>query len=347
MLEDLFTYMPFITFIVSFLLGLLFYFIRNFDKNRYYFMPIYTPSASYFYPEWHDENGVTLTYNENNKSITLYGYSTKPIEQVLPSDIIILYYHGNAGNIYIRIPLFKEMVEKLNARYKNGQNRNNGNNDNNGATSIGDHVIIAFDYRGFGLSDGIPSSSGILEDGMQIWDWCHRKFTQNKIVLYGESIGTSVAAYVAMKTDPNGVILKSPFTSMHSLLADMLHLPGFLRNIPHWLIPHDFLTTKWLEKGKQARYQKDIEEFNANAIDNFNVNNFNDNTRNKSMDKTWDRDGNIPTVILYNKEDELIPTRNIKELLYKYRSFALEGGHNDCDIDIAWLNGCSHVLDKI
>jgi len=307
------------------MLAVVTYFFLKFDKNKHYFMPIYTPSPNYFYKEWNEENAIMITYkndnndnandnndnaNDNNingKTITLHGYSSTPIKKILSSDIIILYFHGNAGNVYLRIPQFKEMVEKLNARYEYG----------NKGTTVREHVIIAFDYQGFGLSSGVPTSQGILEDGMQIWRWCQSKFKQNKIILYGESIGTSVSAYVYLNSIPDGIILKSPFSSMHSLISDWFHLPGFMRNIPRWFIPNDFLTGIWLEKRIQSRC-------------------------------IWEKeDKNIPIVILHNKEDKLIPTRNIKELLHKYRSFALEGGHNDCDIDIAWLNGCSYVLDKV
>lgn len=285
------------------LLGILFYIIKQFDKNRYYFMPLYTPSQDYFYPQWNPEHEIKLEFNNDTTArYNLYGYSTTPIKQILPSDVIILYMHGNAGNIYLRIPKFLGMRDAFNARYADG---------NNCITERREHVLIGFDYRGFGLSSGAPTSEGILEDGIQIMSWCRSTFPNNKIVLYGESIGSSVVAYIVSKSSRmDGIILKSPFASMHSLVCDMFHLPIALRYLVRNIIPDDFLTAEWLDSKP---------------------------LRNKE----------IPLVILHNKDDELIPTRNIQVLLDKYKSFIIEGSHNDCDIEGAWLNGCCHVLDKI
>jgi hypothetical protein len=278
-------------------------------------MPLYTPTPEYWYPEWKTSMAISHMFKntyEDNYS-TLHGYISRPVKDVLPSDIILLYLHGNAGNIYIRVPHFNEIVHCLDDVYSDG----NGN-----TTEIRKHVIVAFDYRGFGLSSGSPTVDGILEDGLQMWAWCKSRFPQNKIILYGESIGTSVVSHMALYDFPNGIILKSPFSSMHSLVADMFYLPRILCDIPKWIIPGDFLTEKWL---KDVYHSNIIMFYKGQA------------TKIKKPE----------IVILYNKKDELISTRNIKSLLDKYKSFALEGGHNDCSIDGSWLEGVCHVLDKI
>jgi hypothetical protein len=277
-------------------------------------MPLYTPTPEYWYPEWQKNMAIQHTFkNINGNNTTLHGYINRPVKEVLPSDIIILYLHGNAGNIYIRIPHFNDIIQRLDDVYSDG---------NGGITEIRKHVIVAFDYRGFGLSNESPTTEYILEDGMQMWLWCKSRFPQNKIILYGESIGTSVVSYMAKLSNPNGIILKSPFSSMHSLVADIFHLYGILRYIPKLIIPEDFLTEEWL---------KDIYESNINVFNN---------GKGIKIKKP-------EIVILYNKEDELIATRNIKGLLDKYKSFSLEGGHNDCPIDGYWINGVCHVLNKI
>jgi len=279
-------------------------------------MPLYTPSPEYWYPEWNKSMAIHHTFQntyEDNYS-TLHGFISRPVKDVLPSDIIILYLHGNAGNIYHRIPHFKNIIRSLDDAYSDG---------NGGTTEIREHVLIAFDYRGFGLSAGSPTSDGILEDGLQMWAWCKSKFPQNKIILYGESIGTSVVSHMALYTNPNGIILKSPFSSMHSLVADMFYLPGILREIPKWIIPDDFLTEEWLRDVYDSFITIEFCQGQGTSLKKPEI------------------------VILHNKKDELIPTRNIRALLEKYKSFSLEGGHNDCPLDGAWLEGVCHVLDKI
>ena len=171
-------------------------------------MPFWAPSPDYYYPNWSDSNHVEINF----KDYKLYGYTNKPITHVKPEDIIILYFHGNAGNIYFRIPQFINMINKLKS------NKHNTNSESQ-------YVLAAFDYRGFGLSNGTPTYEGILEDGVQMANWARVHFPKNKIVYYGESIGTSVVAYISQFTHPNGIILKSPFASMASLVADMFHIP--------------------------------------------------------------------------------------------------------------------------
>lgn len=298
-------------------IGILIYFLKYFDKNRYYFKPLYTPSPEYWYPEWQTEMSIQHTYkttNEYGNEIRLHGYISLPIKNVLPSDIIILYLHGNSGNIYTRIPHFKDIVNNLDKTYADG---------NGCITGTREHVLVSFDYRGFGLSNGSPTPDGILEDGLQMWKWCKSQFPQNKIVLYGESIGTSVVSFMASRgAYADGIILKSPFASMHSLVADMFHLPRFISQIPKWIIPDDFLTAEWLAD----IYDAISLEFNKGR-------------------STIQKKPEI--VILHNKNDELIPTRNIQGLLDKYKSFCIEGGHNDCSLEGVWLEGVCSVLDKI
>lgn len=269
-------------------------YIKIFDKNKYYFMPFWSPSPEYYYPEWKAEYNVEINY-VGLSHYHLYGFISKPVISVKQDDIIILYFHGNAGNIYFRIPKYLEMIKHLDGHCKDKK-----------------HVLVSFDYRGFGCSNGVPSAEGILEDGLQMVAWCKSQFPNNKIIYYGESIGTSVVAYVSQIKhlgkssikSPDGIILKSPFTSMSSLVADKFYLPYWL---PEYFIPNDFRTLEWL-----------------------------DNTNKK-----------IPIIIMHNRNDSLIPTRNIKPLLDKYISIILEGEHNDCDIDSTWLNSFKCVYDKL
>ena len=207
---------------------LLGYCIKTFDKNKYYFMPFGAPSPEYYYPEWHASNHVEINFQGDR----LFGYTSKPLLDIKPSNIVILYFHGNAGNIYFRIPHFKTMINKL-----------NNNDDFNNKNDKKEYVLIAFDYRGYGLSTGVPTTEGILEDGLQMVKWCKTNYPNNKIVYYGESIGTSILAYVAQFTKPHGIILKSPFSSMATLVADMFHIPA---RITQYFIHNDFLTEKWL-----------------------------------------------------------------------------------------------------
>jgi len=102
----------------------------------------------------------------------------------------ILFFHGNAGTLDNRI-------YKLNFL---------GNLDVN-------FLIIA--WRGYSGSSGKPSEFGLYQDAKSALNWLNSKgITDDKIVLYGESLGTSVAIEVGQNRDFAGIILEAPFTSM-------------------------------------------------------------------------------------------------------------------------------------
>lgn len=92
--------------------------------------------------------------------------------------------------------------------------------------------VLAVDYRGFGFSDGAPNITSILGDSVQIYDYLISRAPDKKHLpfIFGESIGTLFALYVAAQRPVAGVILKAPFTSSSDLLLHMQHsLPWYLR----------------------------------------------------------------------------------------------------------------------
>jgi len=113
----------------------------------------------------------------------------------------ILFLHGNAGSLENRI-------YKLNFL---------GNLDVN-------FLIIA--WRGYSGSSGKPSEFGLYQDAKSALNWLNSKgITDDKIVLYGESLGTSVAIEVGQNRDFAGIILEAPFTSMIDI--GQKHYPYF------------------------------------------------------------------------------------------------------------------------
>jgi hypothetical protein len=189
---------------------------------RYIKDSLYCYPTKCIYREEYDNYNPNLEFIIDN---TLYSYSSKPISNIRTLDIIILYFHGNAGNIYQRIPFFQIITKKLDNKY----------------------ALIAFDYRGFGMSPGKTTQSNMLKDGLTVTNWIKKTFPQNKIIYYGESIGSSILAHSSLYNKPDAIILKSPFSSMCSLISDMFYIPKILS---YMIIGNDFTTEKWLENYK-------------------------------------------------------------------------------------------------
>ena len=102
----------------------------------------------------------------------------------------ILFLHGNAGNLDNRI-------DKLNFL---------GNMDIN---------FLIISWRGYSGNPGNPSEAGLYKDALGGIEWLNKKGISNdRIILYGESLGTAITTEVAQNENFAGIILEAPFTSM-------------------------------------------------------------------------------------------------------------------------------------
>jgi fermentation-respiration switch protein FrsA (DUF1100 family) len=101
---------------------------------------------------------------------------------------VVLYFHGNGGALAWRAERFARIV----------------------ADGTG---LLALSYRGYGGSTGSPSEAGLLRDGEAIYAHAAARYPPERLVLYGESLGTGVAVPLAAEHKVGKVILESPFTS--------------------------------------------------------------------------------------------------------------------------------------
>jgi fermentation-respiration switch protein FrsA (DUF1100 family) len=130
------------------------------------------------------------------------------------SDKLTIVSHGNAGNISNRIYLANVLVP------------------------AGSSVLV-YDYRGYGLSTGTPSIQGILQDGLTAYDYAHKQlgYPPDKILLYGESIGSAVTCNLACERSCAAVILQSGIASLPAagrFVFPFLWLyPDFIFATPH------------------------------------------------------------------------------------------------------------------
>jgi len=114
------------------------------------------------------------------------------------SPFAILVCHGNAGNICHRLTLVQTLLDA-------------------GAD------VFAFDYRGYGSSEGKPSEKGTYLDAVAAWDWLHaRGYSGSNIVALGESLGGGVACELAAAKAVGRLILQSTFTSLPDLAGDLM-----------------------------------------------------------------------------------------------------------------------------
>ena len=135
-----------------------------------------------------------------------------------PDAPLMIWYHGNAGNLTDRAEMCAEHARR-------------------GIS------VFAFDYRGFGRSEGAISERMTYRDSLAAYDYV-RQFGTMPIVLYGESIGGPYAAYVAKeRRGVRAVILENSFPSLRHL-GNALYAPLPLG----WMAPRAMRTTDWLNE---------------------------------------------------------------------------------------------------
>ena len=127
------------------------------------------------------------------------------------TDTVILYCHGNKWNMD-----FYWQRAKLLA-HVNGKNH---------------YGVLMMDYRGFGLSEGKPSESGMYADVDACMKWLYEKGMRNeRLIIYGFSLGSAPSCELAANTrtlKPSKLILEAPFGSAAIMVQDasQLNMPA-------------------------------------------------------------------------------------------------------------------------
>jgi len=101
---------------------------------------------------------------------------------------VALYFHGNGGSLRNRVDRFRALIE-----------------DGSG--------LVALSYRGYGGSTGTPSEAGLIADARAAYAFTSARYGGERIVLWGESLGSGVAVALAAQMPVGYLILQSPFTS--------------------------------------------------------------------------------------------------------------------------------------
>lgn len=139
------------------------------------------------------------------------------------SDKILIYFHGNAEDIYLAFELLFAIHSYLRVIFFCLIIKN-----------IFDYVkirILAVEYPGYGLyKSHKPNSNLILEDAVAVYDYLIKKvgYKEKNVILLGRSIGSGPACYLAGIRNPGALIMMSSFLSLRSVVKDHV---GSLHNI--------------------------------------------------------------------------------------------------------------------
>lgn len=128
---------------------------------------------------------------------------------------VVLYAHGNGGNLSSRAPLLRLLQSEMNV------------------------AVLIFDYRGYGRSEGKPNSEAILADARAARTWLAVKTerSESDLVLMGRSLGGAVAIQLARELPPRGLIVESSFASLKDVARH--HYPALA-----WVVSSNTLNSQ-------------------------------------------------------------------------------------------------------
>ena len=146
--------------------------------------------------------------------VTLHGWWIEG-----PGDRVLIWYHGNAGNIGHRLHNARWFVDRLGVD------------------------VVLVDYRGYGRSAGTPDEEGLYLDGLAIYGAvAARALRAEDIVLFGRSLGGAVAIETALRRPAGALVLESVFRSVPALAREH-----------YWFVPSVVVRTQMDNLSKMAR----------------------------------------------------------------------------------------------
>ena len=107
--------------------------------------------------------------------------------------------------------------------------------------------LFMIDYRGYGKSSGrIESELQLHADVSAAWAGVAPQYADRKVVIYGRSLGSGLAARLAVEMSasraPDLTVLVSSYTSMAALAAE------HYRWVPQWLLRYPMYTDRLIGK---------------------------------------------------------------------------------------------------
>lgn len=149
--------------------------------------------------DWSPAPRTEDVWIDSSDGVRLHGWLAEPARG--PARAVVLYTHGNGGNVTNRRHVIELFRDRMNA------------------------TVLVFDYRGYGRSDGRPTEVGVLDDARAARRWLAARagVREGDVVLAGHSLGGGVAVDLAARDGTRGLILEGTFTNLPDVAAS--HVP--------------------------------------------------------------------------------------------------------------------------
>jgi fermentation-respiration switch protein FrsA (DUF1100 family) len=159
-------------------------------EDRFIFFPEPAPLDGWEPPGL----GVERCFITTADGVRLHAWWHRGGPDEAPRRTVLLWFHGNAGNISHRADNLRMLADRGLA-------------------------LLLVDYRGYGASEGKPSERELYLDGEAAYRYLveERGIEPGRIVCFGRSLGAAVALHVALDAEVAGLIMESPFANIPAM----------------------------------------------------------------------------------------------------------------------------------
>ena len=145
-----------------------------------------------YFPQVTRVEAADTNFALQRADLTLRGWQSHPASG--PARHAVIYLGGNAERVEQALPLLRQWLPA--------------------------HSIYTLAYRGYGASDGTPTESALEQDAIALYDAVQQQHPQGQVLVLGRSLGTGVAAAVAVQRQPARTALITPFDNMVDTVRD-------------------------------------------------------------------------------------------------------------------------------
>lgn len=151
-------------------------------QERFIFFPTKLPEDYYY--------RFPLTFEEHDIEVEKDSCINALLFKADNSKGCVLYHHGNARSVLDWGSNAHDFVSR-------------------------GYDVLFYDYRGYGKSDGeISSEAQLVEDGRKVYRWLLTKYSPDKIIQMGRSLGSGLAVQLAVEFNSPKLILETPYSSI-------------------------------------------------------------------------------------------------------------------------------------
>ena len=170
------------------------------------------------------ESSYKFTFEQKFEEVSIKTEDNKLLNAILfkadSSKGVIFYLHGNAGSLSSWGDVAMTYTD-LN------------------------YDVFMLDYPGYGKSEGIINGQNkLFQDIETAYDTLKTKYSENKIIVLGYSIGTGLAAKVASTNSPRLLILQAPYYSLTDMMRHTYPI------IPTFILKYKLETAEYIKSCK-------------------------------------------------------------------------------------------------